>query len=31
MYSPEYVYSAWHESQTFVVEYNGVRFFDLAE
>lgn len=31
MYSPEYVYSAWHESQTFVVEYNGIRFFDLAE
>ena len=31
MYAPEYVTSKWHESQTFVVEYNGIRFFDLAE
>ena len=31
MYAPEYVYSGWHESQTFVVEYNGIRFFDLVE
>lgn len=31
MYAPEYVTSKWHESQTFVVDYNGVRFFDLAE
>lgn len=31
MYAPEYVTSKWHESQTFVVSYNGVRFFDLAE
>lgn len=31
MYAPKYVHSKWHESQTFVVEYNGVRFFDLAE
>ena len=28
MYCPEYATSSWHESQNFVVEYGGVRFFD---
>lgn len=26
-YAPRYVYSAWHESKTFVLEYGGHRFF----
>ena len=29
MYSPSYSTSGWHESQEFVVEYNGVRYFDM--
>ena len=29
MYAPEYCSSSWHESQNFVVEHNGVRFFDM--
>lgn len=28
MYSTLYTYSSWHESQQFIVEYQGVRFFD---
>jgi len=28
MYCPAYASSSWHESQNFVVEYLGVRFFD---
>lgn len=28
MYTPEYCSSSWHESQNFVVEYKGIRFFD---
>ena len=23
-------YSSWHETQTFITEYDGVRFFDLV-
>lgn len=26
-YAPKYVYSAWHESKAFVLEYGGHRFF----
>lgn len=29
MYAPAYCSSAWHESQPFVLEYGGVRFFDM--
>jgi hypothetical protein len=29
MYAPECCSSSWHESQNFVVEYKGVRFFDI--
>lgn len=28
MYCPAYAASSWHESQNFIVEYGGVRFFD---
>ena len=28
MYNPYYATSSWHESQNFVVEYGGVRYFD---
>lgn len=31
MYCPAYSTSSWHESQVFVIEYNGVRFFDVRE
>ena len=30
MYTPQYVVSDWHESQTFVLEYGGVRYFDMG-
>jgi len=29
MYNSMYTTSSWHESQKFVVEYKGVRFFDM--
>lgn len=31
MYCPSYAESPWHESQEFVLQYNGVRFFDVRE
>lgn len=31
MYAPAYCSSAWHESQPFVLEYGGVRFFDVND
>jgi hypothetical protein len=29
MYDTAYCNSSWHESQIFVVEYKGIRFFDM--
>lgn len=30
-YAPRYIYSAWHEGKTFVLEYGGHRFFMETE
>lgn len=30
-YAPQYVYSAWHETQRFIIEEDGHRFFALWE
>lgn len=30
-YAPKYTYSSWHESQRFVIELSGHRFFALKE
>ena len=29
MYNPQHAKSDWHESQEFVIEYQGVRYFDM--
>ena len=29
MYNPQHARSDWHESQNFVIEYQGVRYFDM--
>lgn len=29
MYNPQHAKSDWHESQNFVIEYQGVRYFDM--
>lgn len=29
MYNPQHARSNWHESQEFVIEYQGVRYFDM--
>lgn len=29
MYNPQHTKSDWHESQNFVIEYQGVRYFDM--
>lgn len=30
MYNPQHAKSDWHESQEFVIEYQGVRYFDMV-